>query len=135
VGALCRSRARPLTLCFSLRVAWQNGGGWFRIEYYLLSYSVVVSVSRCAAVCVFSLLCAEGAGVLWVGVAADFIAGLYMMVVGRMSELMFVMATFVLSLSAWAYLMGTISGEPSESYGKFECSVSGLELARPCSRT
>ena len=61
-----------------------EGGGPFRLEYYLFCFMVITTTISTQ--------------------------GLYDLVMGRVDEIVFTIFILLLNLSAWAYLMGTISG-------------------------
>lgn len=61
-----------------------NGGGPFRLEYYFFCFMVITTLISTQ--------------------------GIYDLVMGRVDEICFTILILLLNLSAWAYLMGTISG-------------------------
>lgn len=61
-----------------------DGGGPFRLEYYFFCFVVITTLISTQ--------------------------GIYDLVMGRVDEILFTILILLLNLSAWAYLMGTISG-------------------------
>lgn len=100
----------------------QRGGGWGGLNWYIFSFMLVTQVRGRLLLSVFGK---DGslddllAGLQYVGAL-----GVYNIVVGRLSEIVFVMFLLTLNLCFYAWIMGSISGGfPPNPGSLVECPV------------